>query len=231
MWAFPLAAAAVSGIFSGVLLRQWWARRKTHHLAWAVALAMFGIASLSATVGLVSGWNDAWFRTYYLFGAIINVPVLGLGTAYLLLPRRWANRAAAAVIVLSLVATVVVFSTSLVPHARAELAGHDIPHGSAVMPDVVRMMARYYSFAGFFAVVVGALWSTWRLRQQDAQHLRAIASGNILIAAGTFIVALGSGFAFYGEGWPFSVGLLVGVSLMFWGFLKTRGAPRTPAPS
>lgn len=231
MWAFPLAAAAVSGIFSGVLFRQWWARRKPHQLAWAVALAMFGIASLAAAVGLVFGWDGAWFRTYYLFGAIINVPVLGLGTAYLLLPRRWANVIAVVVIVLSLGATVVVFSTSFIPQAGAELAGADIPHGSAVMPDAVRMMARYYSFAGFIAVVVGALWSTWRLRRQDAEHLRAIARANILIAVGTFIVALGSGFAFYGEGWPFSVGLLVGVSLMFWGFLKTRVAPYTAAPS
>lgn len=231
MWAFPLAAAAVSGIFSSVLFRQWWSRRKPHQLAWSVALAMFGIASLAAAVGLLFGWDGGWFRTYYLFGAIINVPVLGLGTAYLLLPRRWADAAAIVVIVLSLLATVVVFSTSLIPHARAELAGHDIPHGSAVMPDAVRMMARYYSFVGFIAVVAGALWSSWRLRRQDAEHLRAIARANILIAVGTFIVAVGSGFAFYGEGWPFSVGLLVGVSLMFWGFLKTRGVPRSVAPS
>lgn len=222
MWVFPLAAAAVSGVFGWILLRQWWAQRRPHQIAWAVALAMFGIASLAAAAGLLGGWNGGSFRTYYLFGAIINVPVLGLGTTYLLAPRRWANVAAVVVVGFSVVATVVVFSTSLLPRAGAELAGHDIPHGSAVMPHPVRMMARYYSFVGFVVVVGGALWSSWRLRRQGAAHLRTIATANLLIAAGTFVVALGSGFAFYGEGWPFSIGLLAGISLMFWGFLKTR---------
>ncbi|MGI8709358.1 MAG: hypothetical protein ACR2LG_14355 [Actinomycetota bacterium] len=233
MWVFPLAAAVVSGIFGWILLRQWWTRRRPHQIAWAVALAMFGTASLAAAAGLLVGWNSGWFRTYYLFGAVINVPVLGLGTSYLLAPRRWANITAVVVVGFSALAIVVVFSTSLLPRAGAELAGHDIPHGSAVMPDSVRMMARYYSFVGFVVVVGGALWSSLRLRRQGAEHLRGIAKANLLIAAGTFVVALGSGFAFYGEGWPFSIGLLAGVSLMFWGFLKSRvdGSPkRTPVP-
>ena len=230
MWVFPLAATAVSGIFTWILLRQWWARRRPHQAAWAAALAMFGIASLAAAAGLLFGWNGGWFRTYYLFGAIINVPVLGLGTTYLLAPLRWANFAAIVVAGCSALAIALVVSTPLLRGAGAELAGHDIPHGSAVMPDLVRMMARYYSFAGFFVVVGGALWSSRRLRRQSAEHLREIATANLLIAAGTFVVALGSGFAFYGEGWPFSVGLLAGVSLMFWGFLKTRsGGPPAPA--
>ena len=222
MWVFPLAAAMVSGIFGWILLRQWWTRRRPHQIAWAVALAMFGTASLAAAAGLLVGWSGGWFRTYYLFGAVINVPVLGLGTTYLLASRRWANVAAVVVVGFSALAIVVVFSTSLLPRAGAELAGHDIPHGSAVMPVAVRTMARYYSFVGFVVVVGGALWSSRRLRRQGAEHLRAIATANLWIAAGTLVVALGSGFASYGEGWPFSIGLLAGVSLMFWGFLRTQ---------
>lgn len=222
MWVFPLAAAVVSGIFGWILVREWWARRKPHQIAWAVALAMFGIASLAAAVGLLAGWSSGSFRIYYLFGAIINVPVLGLGTTYLLAPRRLANAATVVVVAFSVLALVSVFSAPLLPRAGAELAGPDIPHGSAVMPDAVRMMARYYSFVGFVVVVGGALWSSWRLRRQGVERLRRIATANLLIAAGTFVVALGSGFAFYGEGWPFSIGLLAGISLMFWGFLQTR---------
>jgi hypothetical protein len=134
---------------------------------------------------------------------------------------------AAAIVLASVGAAVVVFSTDLLPDAAEAFASSGIPPGSEVMPTPVRMLSRVYSFAGFAVVVVGALWSALRLRRAPGPRPRALALANLMIAAGTLIVAVGSGFAFYGEGWPFALGLLVGVSVMYAGFLKTR-PPTSP---
>ncbi|MFN2488817.1 MAG: hypothetical protein ABR529_03575 [Actinomycetota bacterium] len=226
MWFFPLGAAVVSGVFAVAVGLQWARRRRPNLLAWAIALAMFALASFAPAVGMLEGWTPAWFRIYYLFGAIVNVPVLGLGTIYLLGSRRIGHVCAALVTVASVVAAVIVWQA----HLEAQLLDTGgIPKGSEVMSEGVRLLARIYSFAGFFVVLGGALWSAYRLTRQKRAELRPLAVANGLIAAGTFVVALGSGFAFYGRGLPFAVGLFGGVCLMFWGFLKTRAQPSLPA--
>ncbi|CAN5672013.1 hypothetical protein BH24ACT26_BH24ACT26_22250 [soil metagenome] len=223
MWFFPLGAAGVSGVFAALVGRQWLQRRRPNLLAWTVALGMFALASLAPAVGMLEGWTPAWFRIYYLFGAIVNVPVLGLGTIYLLGSRRAGHVCAAFVTVASLIAAVVVLQA----HVDARLLDTDgIPKGSEVMSGGVRLLARLYSFAGFLVVVAGALWSAVELWRRQRADLRPLAVANGLIAGGTSVVALGSGFAFYGQGLPFAIGLFVGVCLMFWGFLKTRASPR-----
>ena len=223
MWMLPLAAAAVSAIFAAQVARQWIDRRRPNLLAWSIALSMFALASFAPAVGMLGDWTPAWFRIYYLFGAIVNVPVLGLGTIYLLGSRRLGHVCAAAVTVASVVAAVAVWQAE-VDVRLLDTSG--IPRGSEVMSDGVRLLSRLYSFAGFFVVMGGALWSAVRLWRQRRKDLRRLAVANGLIAAGTLVVAVGSGFAFYGQGLPFAVGLLAGVCLMFWGFLKTRG-PRS----
>jgi hypothetical protein len=226
MWLLPLGAAAVSAVFAGTLAVQWARRRRPNVLAWSVALAMFALASLAPAVGMLGTWTPMWFRIYYLFGAVANVPVLALGTVYLLASRRAGHVAAAAVVVASLVAAAIVLRAR-VDVARLHTEG--IPRGSEVVSPGVRNLARVYSFAGFFVVLGGALWSSARLLRLGQPQLRRLAAANLLIAAGTFVVALGSGFAFYGRGSPFAVGLFCGVSLMYAGFLRTR-LPKVAEP-
>lgn len=225
MWGFPLAAAAVSGVFAAIMLRRFFGRQRPHELAWGVALLMFAAASFAAAMGILGGWSSFKFRTYYLFGAIVNVPFLGLGTLYLLAPRKIAHAAAAAVAVASIYAAGAVFTAQL-NEAALNVAG-SIPSASLVMPEAVRTLSRYFSFAGFFVVVGGALASAWRLSRAPGITARRLAAGNILIAAGTFVVAVGSGFARYGSGSIFAIGLLAGVTLMFAGFLRTL----SPSPA
>ena len=224
MWLLPLGAAVVSAVFAWQLARGWMDRKRPNLAAWSVALAMFAVASFAPAIAMLGDWTPGLFRTYYLFGAILNVPVLGLGTIYLLGSRRLGHICAVVVAVASILAAVAVLQAHVDPSAL-ETAG--IPRGSEAMPAAIRLLARIYSFVGFFVVLGGALWSAVRLWRQRRQDLRRLAIANGLIAAGTFVVALGSGFAFYGSGAPFAVGLFAGVSLMFWGFLKTRTRPRT----
>ena len=226
MFVFPATAAAISGTFSARLWGSWRDRRRPNLLAWGIALAMFSIASAAAAIGIAFGWEPITYKTYYLFGAILNVPVLAAGTVYLLAPRRVANAFAILVAIASAFALGTVASVHIDP---AALVTSGIPSGHDVMPESVRTLSRYYSFIGFFIVVAGALWSAWRLRDRGDPYLRNLAFANLLIATGTFVVAIGSGFARYGGGSVFAVGLVVGVTIMFAGFLKTRTPVSTAA--
>ena len=77
-WLLPGVAAAASAAFAAAVLRQYAARHRPYQLAWGIALAMFTLASLALTAGVVAGWTPLSFKLYYLFGAILNVPVVAL---------------------------------------------------------------------------------------------------------------------------------------------------------
>ena len=234
MWTFPLGAALVSATFAFLLGRQWIARRRPHQLAWTAALAMFTAATLAAALGVRFGWTPGLFRAYYLFGAMINVPFLAVGTVYLLSKRRWVGHAFAA-----LVLAAAGYGAAAMAGAHLDAAVLEgvrgIPEARSVITGttLTRTLSRYYSYTSFTIVVLGALFSALGLSRQrstpNAAHLRRLATGNLLIAAGTFVVAAASIAVRLGRGTDvamlFSVGLLAGVSLMFAGFLRTRPKP------
>ncbi len=91
MYIFPLISTAVSLVFAVMLGRQYAAKRKPYQLAWAGAMAMYGLASLAEAVGQMYGWNDPLVKTYYVFGAVMVVGYLALGTLYIQDPKvvRW----------------------------------------------------------------------------------------------------------------------------------------------
>lgn len=219
MGLFPLVAALVSGAFSATLFYQFSRRRGPHQLAWGLALLCFAVASLFAGAGILVGWSEGLFRLYYLFGAVVNVPILALGTVYLYSSRRVGHGVALLVGGLCVYAAWVVFGAVLEP-AALRIPG-EIPMGSEVLAPEVRALSRYYSYAGFLVVVAGAVWSAVRLARKPGERFKRLAQGNALIALGTGVVAAGSAFARQGQGLFFAVGLAVGVTIMFGGFLRT----------
>src|SRR5262245_40677677 len=84
--ALAAGATVVAVAFPTALLERSFARRRPQELAWSVALVLFACGSLSLWLGASLGW-EAWsFRLFYLFGAVVNVPFLALGTLELLAP-------------------------------------------------------------------------------------------------------------------------------------------------
>src|SRR5438105_2944351 len=100
----PAVTAIVAAAFALVVLRQYAGHRKTYQLMWATGFAMFAIAAFAGYLARSGGTTESEYRVFYLFGAILNVAWLALGTLYLLAPRRWADLSLAAVALLSLVA-------------------------------------------------------------------------------------------------------------------------------
>lgn len=227
MWVFPLIAAGVAFAFTGLLARRFLARRRPFHLVWALALLMFAAASVALFLGVLDGWSTGEYRVYWLFGAILNVPYLLLGELYLMVERRTADASLLVLILLTAFATSKVGSATVHGAALAS----DLPLGKNVFGDgsLPYRLAQYYAYPAYVFLVAACSWSAWRMRGRP--DLRNRFAGTLLIAIGATIVAIGSGVGAGLDVVPvFSVGLLAGIAVMFWGFLRASQAP-TQSPA
>ena len=204
-------ATVVSAVFALVVLRQYLRQRKPYQLMWAIGLFLFAIAAGAGALARGGGVNATEYRVFYLFGAILNVAWLGLGTVYLLAGRRWASVALAAVGLLSVVAAFAVFAAPVDVAAAAD-SGRGFQ--DAPLP---RILAGIGSGVGSVVLIGGALWSAWVFLQRRRNGRRAVA--NIVIAVGVLIVAVGGTATFTGASGVLELTNLVGISVMFAGFL------------
>ncbi|MBW3658334.1 MAG: hypothetical protein KY457_06825 [Actinobacteria bacterium] len=91
-------ATVVSAVFAYRLLRRYAERGRTPAtLCWGLSLTMFSLASLMLLAGVVLGWASWSFRSFYLLGAVLNVPWLALGSIAVNARRRPVNLVTGAV--------------------------------------------------------------------------------------------------------------------------------------
>src|ERR1700720_1835859 len=135
--AVATAAALVALAFALSTFDRWQARRRRHEAAWSVALLIFAVAAGALAAGAQGGWTGPVFRVFYLFGAIVNVPVLALGTVYLLAGEGPGDRVAVAVGLLAAFAAGVVVTA---PFTRS-LPADELVQGSRVFGPLPRVLA------------------------------------------------------------------------------------------
>ena len=225
-WLLPGVAAAASAAFAAAVLRQYAARRRPHQLAWGIALSMFAAASLALTAGVVAGWTPVSFKLYYLFGAILNVPWLALGTVELL-AGPFARRVYAGGLAVFTVLSVVLVALARV--TPADLSGRLLPEGKEFLPVAVRALAVVGNTVGTLIVVGGAVASGLAMRSR--RDLRRRFEGNLLIALGVLLAAGGGVFAFLASSDKLALGLALGASVMYLGFRRASAPARPPVPS
>lgn len=227
MWVFPLAAALVAVLFSAALVRRYAACRNSYEVIWALALLMYAGASLAVAFGVANGWTSGEFRIYWALGAVLNVPFLAQGELDLLIPRRGVRWA-----LYVLLAFITAYTIAVVRTAGIDTAAlaQDLPSGKEVFGDgtAAYRLPQLIAIPAYLVLVGGTLWSAWRMRGRP--ELRDRFWGTLLVAFGATIIAgFGSAFAALGHLAPFSISLLVGIALMFIGFLRaTRTAQVQP---
>lgn len=223
----PIAAALIALAFGIQLLVRSGTRRAWHEAVWGLAMLMFFLATGALVLGVADGWSSAEFRTYWLFGAVLTVPWLGLGELYLLIKQRWVSHL---LLVLLLGATA--WATATVRTApMSDALAMEFPLGREVFGDGsdAHRLSQYYAYPGYFILVGGAVWSAFRIRGRS--ELRDRFLGTLLIAVGATIVFVGSGIgAGFGNFAVFSIGHVVGIAVMYWGFLTATRVSR-PLPS
>lgn len=215
----PLISSILSFVFAFLVFRRYLWRRRPYLLVWAIGLVLYGIGGFCEAFYGVLGWNGLIFRLWYLCGAILVAAWLGQGTVYLLAKRRWAHVLMALLVTVSLYGAIRVFTARLDPslmtasvHTGSELSGH------AIVTPGVRVLTPFFNLYGTVTLVGGAAWSAWIFWRKRILLHRTI--GNILIAVGATLPAFGGTFSRFGVPNALYIGELLGVLLMFGGFIR-----------
>jgi hypothetical protein len=221
--ALAAAATLIAFAFAASTFERWLDRRRAHDLAWSVSLLFFCVASGALWLGVAKGWDGATFRVFFLFGAIVNVPWLAIGSVYLLAGPRHGRRWALVTAALSCFAAGVM----AVAPTKRPVPVDGLPKGSEVFGVLPRVLAAVASGAGALVVVVGAVWSAVLLARgrsrpggsQVANSSRLVV-GNVLIALGTLVLgASGTVSGRIGAVRAFALSLVIGITVLFGGFL------------
>ena len=185
------AAALLAFRLAGRLLRR-------RHVLWAAALGSYALAAAALAWGAAAGWDDASFRVYYLFGALLTAPLLGAGSlaragvrAAVPVASAWAGLAAGIVLAEPVHGA---FAGAAIPPAQGHLD---------LFP--ARIAAIAGNSLGTLAVVAVALL-TFRRRP----------AGNALVLAGVAAAAIGSALAGLGVA-ASSAAIALGVVLLYAG--------------
>jgi hypothetical protein len=222
--ALSAAATLVSLAFALSTLERYLARHKPQELAWTVSLLLFSAGSAALWFGAALGWSAWSFKAFYLFGAILNVPFLALGTVYLLASRRTADQVAATVSMLGAFAAGIVIEAPL----RAPVPAEGLPQGKEIFGAGPRIAAALGSGVAATVIIGGALWSAGRLianrrRGRSFPGAGRLAVANVFIAVGTLVLSAGGLLnSVLDEMDAFALSLVVGIAIVFVGFLLTN---------
>ncbi|MGQ0848095.1 MAG: hypothetical protein ACT4OP_03100 [Actinomycetota bacterium] len=219
-----VVAAMVATGFAVDLALDTRRRPRPHGAAYAVGIGLFAIATWALAAGLSLGWSGFTYRTFFLLGAILNIPFLAVGSMFLVVGRRAGTLALLACGAIAAISTTL---TTTVPFARPLPAGgipHDIfaPISEGFGP---RLLAAIAGGLGGSIVIVLALVSLFRFWRKN----RRIVWGNALIVAGTLAASSGGTVLAIGEGDAFALSLLVAAALIWAGYRTAAGARRSPA--
>jgi hypothetical protein len=216
-------ATAIATVFAQATGVRFTRGRKPHERAWTIALALFALASAALATGASTGWDRGTFRVFYLFGAVLCVPWLGLGTVYLLAGTTIGRRAETVLILFSGFALGVMLSAPIQGHIAAD----GIPIGKDHFGVMPRVLAAVASGLGATVVLVGAVWSAVRFARSRAEGTSRLAAGNALIALGTLVLSSGGLVqGAVGKDEAFALTLASGIAVIYAGFAVASSVAR-----
>ena len=162
------AAALLSLRLAGSLARS-------RRYAWAGGVGSFAAASAAMTWGAAHGWDATAFRVYYLAGALISAPLLGIGSLSLA-GRRWAGP-------LGLAYTGLALGIAAAMPLRGSFAGTHVPRAQDHLDALPRVVAIASSSLGAIAVIVVAILT---LRRRPLANVLVVAA--VAAAAGASVL-------------------------------------------
>lgn len=233
-------SAAITGVFSVIVLRRWWQRRRPHLLAWGIGLMMYFLGTLSQVI-LALTWSPFFFGLWYWTGALMVAPWLGQGTAYLLIRRGNIARNMQMALILVGVMTLpwTLFLTEFNADAwhpgadMTEIYRDSVDENGETVPGImtggargsVRFFSPIMNTWGTLLLVGGAIYSARLFRRKEIMRNRVI--GNWLIAAGGLLPAFGGALIRLGDPSFKYFGEMGGAILIFIGFLYATRIPES----
>jgi hypothetical protein len=213
--AISLGATVISIAFAALVFAQWLGRRRPYQLAWSVGLSLYAVAAFTQFLAEAYGWSVPVYKVYYLVAAPL-VAVLGIGSVFLVHRRAGIGFALYTAVVFVGFAAAIVGAT-----VNTDALASPIPVAGTALPDNVRIFSPLFTVPGSVALIGVAAYSYWRSRL----------SFNLWIGIGALIVAAGGSLARFNISWALYIGELVGIAVMFEGFLRSQDLAKVPRPA
>ena len=213
------------------LIDQQMIKPKPYKLAWAFGLFVYGTGALAQFFGTAGHRTPFDYRLWFLTGAILSAPYLGLGSIYLLMARKWADRIAIVLGIFTLYAIPRVLTVPLTQHPAWLPAGATItswlasaPNDAVVnagqhpiMPNDIVLVIILLNSLGAFALVGGAAWSAWKF-YRTRQNPTRLASMILLMTGGMASTTAGT-LAKLGVSGAFFMLTFIGALFLLAGYL------------
>jgi hypothetical protein len=229
----PFISTLVTFAFAAAVFARYLKRRGPHLLLWTIGLIFYGLGTLSEVI-LGFTFSGLVLKLWYLSGAMLTAAWLGQGTIHLLVRKRGIALTLTGILVaVSLLAAVLVLSAPLTPAAASYHVTQPI---SSQYKDILTrggltiILTILLNIYGTLALVGGAAYSAiifWRKRVLLHRMI-----GNILIAVGAMAPAMAGSFVKMGLPDLLYLSELIGVVVMYVGFIQSTTAPaRETAPA
>jgi hypothetical protein len=217
----PILSTVVTFIFAASVLIRYRRRKGMHLLLWGIGLILYGLGTLSEVI-LGLKFNEFVLKVWYICGAMLTAAWLGQGTVWLLVRKPGVARVSTYILaVVSLLAIALVMLAPLT--AAATSYDVTLPVSEQYKDILVRSggitaLTIVLNIYGTLTLIGGAVYSAYIFLRKRVLLNRAI--GNILIAAGALMPVMGGSMVAAGlTDWLY-VSELVGVILMYVGFIQ-----------
>jgi hypothetical protein len=227
---YPSINLIVTGLFAGVVLRQYLRRHRAYQLYWTIALSMAFVATLAyVAMILVQPASDLGvlcFKLYYILGAALMPAWLGLGSIALVANARVTRICLVVLSVLSVLAALLIVFAGVDRVQLSQIAG--TPGTGILQPKVGAWLITIIilNTLGVVAVVGVAIYSAWNMKRHQGSGTLLMA--NMLILAGDLINAFAGTTARLGVKNIFWLIMTFGWTVFFMGVLLASRA-RKPA--
>lgn len=191
-------------------------RRRAYSGAYTAGMAMFATATWALWWGLALGWTGPVYRIFYLFGAILNIPMLATGSMYLLVGKKSGTAMNLFTGALGAIATTLVTTVPLVGPLPAGAIPEAMFSSEGFGP---RVLAAVGSGVGTSILIILGVISIFRRWRSNSRVV--VANLAILVGVST-VAASGAIFGILGEDRAFEASLLVATSLIWMGHRISR---------
>lgn len=225
---FAIVNVVVTGLFAGMVTRQYARRHRVYQLYWTIGLLMAFFATLSYILMILaqptSSAGIAFFRLYYILGAALTPAWLGLGSIALVTSPRVSRISMIVLSILSILAAVLIAIAGINEPALSKVAG--TPGTGVLLPGAWLVTIIVLNSLGVLAVVGVALYSGWKLMRRQASvagfHPGNLLWANVLIFVGDILNALaGTAARAFGLNSSFWLIMALGWIVFFSGVLLT----------
>ena len=220
---FELLAAICALVAAVFIFDQHLHRPRPHKLMWTLGLLFYGLAACAEFLGVTRGWGVGEYKAWYYFGGVLTAAFLGLGSLYLLGPRRVGHIAVGIATAIALYAAVRIlffapFSAADV-HTLATAPTSVITNVRAFkpLPGDMEAVAIIMNIPGSLLLFGGAAWSAWQFWRKRAAAYRLASMA--LLALGAVFPSILTGLQALGNTSGAALGEFLGALCLLAGLL------------